>query len=324
MHDNAPPATGESAVCTAAGGGGGADRIPRHVARVHASPYKLARSASRYSVTSLSSQVSVPPVPPVEELRRRNREKMSKLIRMLGDSPPAEMVFAIESAYAELQASLDKEVESTKAKRLEVEKAPKPSKPKVELAVPPERPSFSSSLSSDTKSHGRSISLTYDVDSIYNKKSLSDPDAGHLPLSPINSRTTSNTASTNSISPLARLRQRRGRQAASTERYVVSLAGSDAERVSLRLAGSGAVAHRQKPSGSYLRGAYKADTRPVDVKIPPLPKSRVSLLAAKPKLNLPQEASDKAKDTRKWLRDAGSTRWEVEDYENIVKSLRKL
>ena len=64
---------------------------PRPAPRPHASPYKYVQNS--YSTTSLSSQISVPPVPPPAEIRKRNRDKMAKLMRVLGDSPPPHMVF---------------------------------------------------------------------------------------------------------------------------------------------------------------------------------------------------------------------------------------
>jgi hypothetical protein len=313
---------------------GGSARKHKHTSRVHASPYKLARSASRYSVTSLSSQVSVPPVPPPSELRRRNREKMAKLIRMLGDSPPKEMVFAIEQAYAELEAgSVEWEQPSrgtkTTLSRPKTAPSPVPEHPHKPNSLDSDRvrPKASLTFSSDTKLHSRSISLSgscSDYDSIYSsKKAVSDPDAGHIALSPVTSRSTFSTTNTLS-SPFSRLRPKKGRSGTS-ERYVVSLAGGDAERVSLRLAGSGANPNRMKPSGSYLRGAYKKDAKPVEVRVPPLPKSRISLLgSSKASLESTPEIPPPTKETKRWLRETGSTRWEVEDYENVVKSLRKL
>ena len=208
---------------------------------------------------------------------------MAKLIRVLGESPPSELVFASE------RSSLAEDgVEEP-------------------IMEEPEKKEGGGALSSFEPLR-RSLSLGFDERTgIFgkSKKALSDPDAGH------GVRATSPTAPRSLSPPSAflRLRTKRGRSGNDkAPRYVVSLFGSaDSSATPERLTFKLNVPNpKTRPTGSYLRGAYKTDVKRAEVKIPPPP------------------AIDVPKQPNKWVREAGSTRWEVDEYENVLKSLRKL
>lgn len=239
-------------------------RPARRKSRVHASPYKLAlrggpMGPARFSTTSLSSQVSVPPIPPAAELRRRNRDKMAKLMRVLGESPPSDLVFSPENSDS---PRLNKVAEEDR-----------------KIFIPHFR-----SASIDTQ-----FSMMSEFDK--SRKALSDPEAGHgLQVKSSNNNTTTiSQQRSRSPSGFLRLRPKRGRTGVTAARYVVSLGGTDHERLTFRVLGDGPFA-KKKPSGSYLRGAYALD----------------------------------AKESKTCVYESGETRWEIDDYEKVVKSLRKL
>ncbi|EJC97637.1 uncharacterized protein FOMMEDRAFT_32408 [Fomitiporia mediterranea MF3/22] len=292
--------------------------------QIHASPYKLARNPTRFSTTSLSSQISVPPVPPAAELRRRNRDKMAKLIRVLGESPPTELVFPTE--YDDRTSSdFGKGKRGGRGRRGGRESTDTIKEEPAEFHVP-----------KVLEPLRRSLSLNDSSSSVFGKmkKSLSDPDAGHgvrvqSPTAPT-STTTSSRLNLNPPSSFLRLRTKKGRaDIDKAPRYVVSLfgtaesgaasttttsdgtgtgTGTGTERLTFKL---NAATPKMKPTGSYLRGAYKTDAKPVEVKLPPLP-----LPTMNPSLD--------SLGSKHWIRETGESRWEVDDYENVVMSLRKL
>ncbi|KAL5499112.1 hypothetical protein ACEPAH_1630 [Sanghuangporus vaninii] len=255
--------------------------------RIHASPYKLSRNPTRYSTTSLSSQVSVPPVPSPAELRRRNREKMAKLIRVLGECPPSDLVFAAE--HERERASVDSEnaVEEESVENLS----------KTPITLDPIRRSVSLGIGDSTTSlFGK-------------KKALSDPDAGHGIRAQYLPGVQSSSPKSTSV---LRRRSKRGRaDKDNVPRYVVSLFDAGESKTSERLTFKlHAEPPKTRPAGSYLRGAYKYDVKCSELKTPPLPKKI-------PGIDLPRLS-------QKWVRDSRQNRWEVDDYENVVASLRKL
>ncbi|OCB84910.1 hypothetical protein A7U60_g8132 [Sanghuangporus baumii] len=255
--------------------------------RIHASPYKLTRNPTRFSTTSLSSQVSVPPVPSPAELRRRNREKMAKLIRVLGESPPSDLVFAAERERERTSVDSENAVEEESAENLS----------KTPITFDPIRRSVSLGIGDSTTSlFGK-------------KKALSDPNAGHG----IRAQSPPGVQSP-SLKPTSFLRRRSKRGRADKDnvpRYVVSLFDAGESKTSERLTFKlHAKTPETRPAGSYLRGAYKYDVKCSELKTPPLPKKI-------PGIDLPRLS-------QKWVRDSRQNRWEVDDYENVVASLRKL
>ena len=193
---------------------------------------------------------------------------MAKLMRVLGESPPSELVFSPDDTNAPRLGRVSEEDRN--------------------IFIPHFR-----SASIDTQ-----FSHALDVEKSQKKKALSDPEAGHgirtctsnaniTTISPPNSNTTISQPRTRSPSAFLRLRAKRGRSTGTAARYVVSLGGADHERLTFRVLGEGGLLAKKKPSGSYLRGAY-------------------------------------ALDAKNCVYENGEARWEIDDYEKIVKSLRKL
>ncbi|KAL5480925.1 hypothetical protein ACEPAI_9866 [Sanghuangporus weigelae] len=254
--------------------------------RIHASPYKLTRNPTRYSTTSLSSQVSVPPVPSPAELRRRNREKMAKLIRVLGESPPSDLVFAAERERDRISVDSENAVEEESVENHS----------NTPITFDPIRRSVSLGIGvSTTTLFGK-------------KKALSDPDAGHG----IRAQSPPGIQSPTKPTSFLRRRSKRGRaDKDNVPRYVVSLFDAGESKTSERLTFKlHTETPKARPAGSYLRGAYKYDAKCSEAKTPPLPKKI-------PGIDLPRLS-------QKWVRDSRQNRWEVDDYENVVASLRKL
>ncbi|THH11408.1 hypothetical protein EW145_g661 [Phellinidium pouzarii] len=201
--------------------------------RIHAFPYKCARGPARFSTTSLSSQVSVPPVPPPAYLHRRNRDKMAKLLRVLGESPPTSLVFAEQ----ELHVS-DSILEETKAD--------------LDAILPDKSVSIVSNDGDDDPLEEQKV-----------RKAQSDPDAGHgVRLQSPSARP----------STPARLLQRtkKGRRDDRAARYVVSFSGDTSTPSPTRLTFKPSTP-KLKPIGSYSRSAYGMQTEQVKEDTPPPP-----------------------------------------------------
>lgn len=282
----------------------------RRDGRVHASPYKWARGPARFSTTSLSSQISVPPMPPPAEVRRRNRDKMAKLIRKFGDCPPSHLVFGEQ----EDPDAIEEEIIAVPEPESELI----PSPPKVSVERPPRRSDASSSSSAtcipdlvDEKIRSYSGADVDPLETKLARKALSDSDAGHSTFSsgkrdgpPISVHTKTTTR------VLHRMKKGRA-DADKAARYVVSLAGDSTSPASARYTFK--LTTKVKPCGSYLRSAYGLEMKKVEEEVPPLPVPlRFSALDL---LN---------KQSKKWVHETDQNRWEVDDYNNVMESLRKL
>ncbi|KAI5118540.1 hypothetical protein M0805_008481 [Coniferiporia weirii] len=209
-------------------------RVPTRVGnksyrRVHASPYKCARGA-RFSTTSLSSQVSVPPVPPPAEIRRRNRNKMAKLLRVLGESPPSHLVFR-EQILNISEEPISEAADDDTAGRPD--------------AVPDMR--------------GASLDSADTLEEETSLKARSDPDAGHggPPQSP---------AVRSPPSPRVLRRPKRGRSDDRAARYVVSLADGMARPVTppwLSFKLGKAKQSAERPKSAQGEGRVSAEDAPL-------------------------------------------------------------
>ena len=212
---------------------------------------------------------------------------MAKLIRVLGDSPPSDLVFAAERERERMSFGSEDAVEEESVENFS----------NTPITFNPMRRSVSLGVGDSTTSFFGKM------------KALSDPDAGHgiRAQSPL-------TGQFPPAKPTSFLRRRSKKGRADKDkaaRYVVSLFDAAESKTSERLTFKvHTEAPKTRPAGSYLRGAYKYDAKSVEVKTPQLP-SKI------PGIDLPRPA-------QKWVRDSRQNRWEVDDYENVVASLRKL
>lgn len=161
------------------------------------------------------------------------------------------------------------------------------------------------------KEHSYSGAGIDPLESKLSRKALSDPDAGHGAFTTTKRSMVPTSVYTKTTTRVLH-RTRKGRaDVDKAARYVVSLAGDSSsptpERFTFKLT------TKVKPPGSYLRSAYGLEAKKETEEVPPLP---VPLRFSA--LNLLNRQS------KKWVHETEKNRWEVDDYNNVMESLRKL